>query len=353
LSGIGSFPLSGIVFDSKSFTIAGDIVGADFGDRVNPSVNTVFVEGANASATYLSGGLSMSAPVTLDGNFFGQNGNSAPLAAGLTYAVDYYSNPFVGAAAFGLTGVSSATTTTTTTIKYAFNRTDMGMSFPSSLSNGDDSFTMGTPLNNFTTTFGDSSSQGGASIVESGSDPSTSVSWARFSPGYTFASGAVMGSDNLLDFHVIKTDYTTPDAVIASTTGTTTFQLYGATSPTIVRDDSGYSDVAGTLSTATFVANFTTGTMTSISFAGGFPSLSSAAFTLATSGPVAINAGTAALLGTISDSGSVGTIGCMGGCALSGGNVNYGFTSSTPGGPPMGIISSFNAAGSGDRKSGV
>ena len=349
LSGIGSFSLSGIVFDNKSFTIAGDIEGADFGDRVNPSVNSVFVEGANASATYLSGGMSMSAPVTLDGNFFGENGNSAPLAAGLTYAVDYYSNPFVGAAAFGLTGVSSATTTTT--IKYAFNRTDMGMSFPSSLSNGDDQFPMGTPLNNFTTTFGDSFNQGGASILESGSDPSTGVSWARFSSGYTFTGGGVVGSDNLLEFHAIKTDYTTPDAVIASTTGSATYTLYGATSPTIIRDigSSSYVETTGTLSTATFAANFTTGMMTSVTYGGGFPGLSSATFALATTAPVAINAGTAALVGTLTDTGGAGTIGCMGGCALSGGIVNYGFTSSTPGGPPMGVISSFNTAGSGSN----
>lgn len=347
LSGDGTIALQDIVFDGMNFSIAGSIGPADAGDRLNSSVNSIFTENS-VSATYLSGGMLMSAGVTLDGIFVGENGDSAPLGAGLTYAVDYL-YPFVGAAAFGLT--STAAITTTTTIKYAFNRTDMGMSFPSSLSNGDDQFAMGTPLSAFTTTFGDSFNQGGASILESGSDPAAGVAWARFTSGYTFTSGAVAVSDQLLNFHAIKTDYTTPDAVIASTTGTASFELQGATSPTIIRDigSSTYVEAAGTLNVATFSANFTTGSMTSIVYQGGFPALSSASFNLATSGPIPINSGSAPLVGTFTDAGGAGTIGCMGGCALSGGVVNYGFASSIPGGPPVGIISSFNSGGSGSN----
>ncbi|MEM7467701.1 MAG: FecR family protein [Pseudomonadota bacterium] len=342
--GTGTVDLD-VFFDNILFSINGSIKAPDTGDVTDPSVPSLFVEDS-VFASYGGEGGMMSAYVTLDGFFTGENGNNAPLAAGLAYEVDYDPNPFVGTAAFGLS--SQTDFAPATTIKYAFNYTDMAVVTPFSLANGDDQFPMGNPLSNFTTTFGDSFNQAGASLQESGTDPMTSVHWARFSTGYTFTSGALVSMEVLSEpFHVIRTDYTTPNEVITNTTGMVNYSLYSATSPTIIYDNSGLaSDLNGTLTQANFLADFTAGTMTSISFQGNFPALASGTFTIASTGPVPINSGFANLTGTFSDTGATGSIGCMGGCPIPSGTVNYGFTSASAGGPPVGIISSFNANGS-------
>ena len=149
-------------------------------------------------------------------------------------------------------------------------------------------------------------------------------------------------------------DYTTPDSVIASTTGTAIYYLTGGTSPTMVYDQGSltFTQAVGSLSQAQFQATFTTGTMTSITIAGNFPTVAAGNFTLSSVGPVPINSGFSTMTGSFTDGGGIGTAGCMGGCGLTGG-VNYAFTSTSPGGAPYGIISSFNAFGFGIGSFGI
>ena len=339
----GSFALP-VTFDGILFTIGGSLIAPDAQDLNDPTVSRIFTEDT-AAAVFFSGGMPMSAPVYVDGFFTGENGTNAPLAAGLTYAVDYYSNPFVGAAAFGLAAQQNIMVDAT--IKYSLNYFDSTGMVPGSYSNGDDQFPMGTPLSNFTTTFGDSFND--TANIESGIDPTTQVHWARFASPYTFSSPFLVSGEMFTeDFHAIRADYTTPNSVIASTTGTATYTLAGGTSPTMVYDLGSltFTQAVGTLTMATFSANFTTGTMTSVSVAGSFPSVATGSFTVASTGAVPINSGFSGMAGTFTDSGSVGTAGCMGGCALTGA-LNYGFTSASAGGPPAGIISSFNLNGPG------
>ena len=336
-------------FDSIDFTIAGTIGVPDAGDLVDPGLPKIFAENV-AAATFFAGGIPMTAPVTLNGFFTGANGAGAPLAAGVAYEVDYYANPFVGTAAFGLASqqLPVATIIPEATIKYALIYFDSTGMVPASISNGDQ-LPMGTPLDNFTTSFGDGFTLASGSILESGSDATTGAHWRRFGSGYNFTSGALPPGAMLNeDFHAIKTDYTTPDQVIMSTTGTSTFMYAGGTSPTMVYDIGSltYVQTTGSITQADFVADFTNGVMSSINFAGSFPSVSSGTFVLNSTGPVSINSGTATFSGSFSDTGSINTAGCMGGCAL-GGLVNYAFTSATAGGPPVGVISSFNATGTG------
>ena len=353
LTGTGDVMLSGIVFDGMDFTISGSIGKADIGDRANPSINSVFTE-VDVNATYLSGGLSMTAPAVVDGNFFTENGDSAPQAAGLTYGVDYL-YPFVGAAAFGLGEAPEIVTeeepvviVTDTTIKYALNHLDTMFppGTPGSYSNGDDQFPMGTPLNNFSAANGDTFSEAGSTIAESGNNGG--VSWARFSGPYSFtAPGAVLGNQ-LEDFHAIKTDYTATDAVITSTTGTVLFDQFNGTSPTLLFDSGGgsgpYNQALGSLTKAEFSANFTTGTMDSIDIRGDFPTLGPGSFTLL-AGPSPFSAGFASATGDFTDD---GTTGCMATCTgVLSGNINYGFVSDMPEGPITGVISSYNAGGTG------
>ncbi|MGR8948267.1 MAG: FecR family protein [Gammaproteobacteria bacterium] len=332
-----------LMFDGIQFTLGGTLQAPDAQDLSDPSVSRIFTD-TSVSAIFFMGGIPMTASASVDGFFTGENGTNAPLAAGLTYAVNYYMNPFVGAAAFGLAGQEAFVPNAT--IKYAVNYFDSGSSV-GSYSNGDDMFPMGTPLSNFSTGFGDTFNA--ASNIESGIDASTQVHWARFANPYTFSSPfLVSGAMFSEDFHAIRADYTTPDSVIASTTGTQTFTLAGGTSPTMVYDQgNSFFQEVGTLTTATFSANFTTGTMTSISIAGVFPAVASGVFTAGSVAATPINSGFAAMGGTFTDGGTTGSAGCGSSpCTLTGA-LNYGFTSASAGGPPVGIISSFNFSGTG------
>lgn len=324
-----------VVFDGIVFSITGSLQAPDAADLNDPNVSRIFTDDSIA-AVYTMGGSPMSAAAHIDGFFTGNNGANAPLAAGLTYAVDYYSNPFVGAAAFGLAAQQSFIPETT--IKYAVNFLDMG-GFPGAITDGDQ-FPMGTPISNFMTSFGDTFNQGDASILDAGSDAETGAHFRRFSTGFTFTSSSLPIGSTPESFHAVKTDYTTPDAVIASTTGTRTFSATSptnATSPTILFDSGSFTYVenTGTLTAATFSANFTTGMMDSINIAGNFAT-PIVAFNLS-GGGVGINSGTAPISGTCTGSD------CTGGGFS--GTVNYAFTSATAGGPPVGVISSFNASG--------
>ena len=137
----------------------------------------------------------------------------------------------------------------------------------------------------------------------------------------------------------VKTDYTTPNSVITSTSGTASYNLYSG-AVTMLYDtlpgSMAFAETTGTLSTATFNANFTTGMMDSVSFSGAFAGVTPSPITNLTMNSVAatpLNSGFSALVGTCA------------GCTVTSGTASYRFTSAFAGGPPIGVISSFNGVG--------
>jgi len=335
-----------VSFNNTLFTISGALQPIAAGNRVDPTVGSIFM-GNSLMATFPSTGeTSGSATVDLYGFFAGPNGINAPRAAGVSYLVNYGSMPFEGVAGFGFTGVSAFMPTTT--IKYSLiylNTSDMTLG---SLANGDNQLAMGTPLSGFTTSFGDTFNQLAAIEAESGSNATFGASWARFHGGPSgpsaFTSGALpTNAWTLGDFHAISTSYTTPSAVIANTTGTAMYTLADSTSPTLIYGLFGNPSPPsqGTLASATFSANFTTGMMDSVVYSGEFPLEPGTTFDLASTGAVAINSGSSPLVGTY----NAATALCSPGCALKGVS-KYEFASTNVGGSPGALISSFQVSGS-------
>ena len=340
-AGFGDINLP-VSFNNTLFTISGALQPIAAGNRVDPTVGSIFM-GNSLMATFPSTGeTSGSATVDLYGFFAGPNGINAPRAAGVSYLVNYGSMPFEGVAGFGLTGVSAFMPTTT--IKYSLSYFDGTGMVLSSLANGDNQLAMGTPLSGFTTSFGDTFNQSVAIEAESGSNATFGVSWARFTGAYTFTSSTLPAGPMLTEpFHAISTNYTTPESVISNTTGTGTYSvLAGATSPTLVYEGSPFSFTPsqGTLTGASFSANFTTGMMESVAYSGEFAVEPGTAFNLASTGPVPINSGSSTLAGTY----NAVSIGCSPGCPLSG-LSKFGFASTSAGGAPGAVVSSFHANG--------
>ena len=330
-----------VMFDDILFNITGSLKAPDVGDLSDPSISRIFTDDSIA-AIYTMGGLPMSAAASINGFFTGENGNNAPLAAGLSYAVDYYSNPFVGVAAFGLAG--QQTFVPNTTIKYAFNYLDSTLMTVLSHFNGDSTLSMGTPLSSFSAIGGDTFSQGSASILDGGNDAETGAHFRQFSSNFAFNSiiptiGGALPPFRQFSFLAVKTDYTTPNSVITSTSGTASYNLYSG-AVTMLYDtlpgSMAFAETTGTLSTATFNANFTTGMMDSVSFSGAFAGVTPSPitnFTLNSASATPINSGFSALIGTCT--------GCTSPVAT--GTASYRFTSAFAGGPPVGVISNLNA----------
>ena len=333
-----------VSFNNTLFTISGALQPVAAGNWVDPTVGSIFM-GNSLMATFPSTGeTSGSATVDLYGFFAGPNGINAPRAAGVSYLVNYGSMPFEGVAGFGFTGVSAFMPTTT--IKYSLSYFDSSGMTLGSLANGDNQLAMGTPLSGFTTSFGDTFNQSDAIEAESGSNATFGVSWARFTGGtYAFTSGALPTTPILSGpFHAISTSYTTPSAVIANTTGTAMYTLADSTSPTLIFDiivPGLFFRSQGTLASATFSANFTTGMMDSVVYSGAFPVEPGTTFDLASTGAVAINSGSSPLVGTYNAASAF----CSPGCALNGVS-KYEFASTNVGGPPGALISSFQVSGS-------
>ena len=320
--GLGSGSLNMTVEHGASiYGVSGSLLGDGTRSFTEGTVNAV-----SGLSTY---------PVELDGFLAGPNGSSPPLAAGLAYVIKmFYINGYdlVGTAGFGLTS-----TFTDTTVKYALNYFDG--SYVRSKADGDGtadgaSITTGPPLA-FGTHFGDAFDQGGSTVV-SGSYAPLAATWQRFSGSYNFTRAAVIPPGTKLDkFHAAYTTNPTADSVVGAMTGTATYNVIrGATAPTLNYGLGGATEESGTLMTASFGANFTTGQMDTVNLAGTFPDGS---WTLTGGGVVLVN-GWAPLTG-----GATLPTACAGVCSFVSGNAAYTFA----GDSADGIVFSYHGIASG------